>query len=299
MSPALSVDSGIIAYSEKYGLTETSIKRGVHALKQGVHLDEFEIEIESKEKQDLSCGESVLSEVERVVSEIDSEMAFESGLEINNSGSLLRKYFYFHPDYGEWELPGHGEQYADCGEFGWHGCLEHGVVQKYQRSCDRAECPICYESWASRGAKRIVHRLKGSRGRWGNPIHISFNPAPCLWLLPKKILTRELYRVAKRLGIEGGTFIFHPKRQNEAGNWFVSIHWHGLVYGWHRGFHIRGWVVKNHGVRRSEKERFTTARYQLSHAGVHASEHTTVWFGSCSYNKMKVESLPREKKLCP
>ncbi|MCJ7632702.1 hypothetical protein MUP77_09980, partial [Candidatus Bathyarchaeota archaeon] len=46
-------------------------------------------------------------------------------------------------------------------------------------------------------------------------------------------------------------------------------------------------------------ERFTTARYQLSHAGVHASEHTTVWFGSCSYNKMKVESLPREKKLCP
>jgi len=208
-------------------------------------------------------------------------------------------HFSHHSDYDDWELAGSGEPYVDCGEFGFRGCIEHHVVEKYRRSCNRAQCPTCYEGWSSLEAKKMVYRLSQYRGRWKNPCHVSFNPAPCLWLWSKDRLTKELYRVAKRLGLEGGSFIFHPKRKNKAGEWFVSIHWHGLIYGFHRGFHIRGWVVKNHGVRRTEKEQFTTARYQLSHAGFHPSRHTTVWFGSCSYNKKGFLPFENPKHCCP
>ena len=118
-------------------------------------------------------------------------------------------------------------------------------------------------------------------------------------MLPFEKLKKEVYKISKRLGFVGGELIFHPKRKNKEGEWFVSPHFHGLIYGWHRGFYIRGWVVKNHGVRRTEKEQYTTIRYQLSHAGVHLSKHTVVWFGSLSYNKLKVMPYEKPKHLCP
>ena len=81
-------------------------------------------------------------------------------------------------------LPGHGDSYSDCGDFRWKGCLnveghnQQGLeedhagkvfIKKYRRSCLRAECPVCYDGWASREGKKIEHRLKG----WHLKNHIS------------------------------------------------------------------------------------------------------------------------------
>jgi hypothetical protein len=106
----------------------------------------------------------------------------------------------------------------------------------------------------------------------------------------------EAIRVSKRVGIVGGSMIYHPFRENRSKTWFFSPHFHVIGYGWHRGFKVSGWVVVNHGVRKSVH---ATVMYQLSHAGVHEKYHTTTWFGDLSYNKLKVPLLIVEKPKCP
>ena len=209
-----------------------------------------------------------------------------------------------------WSLPGHGSPYSDCGSLRFRGCLnvaDHhkaldreqegkAFVQAYRRSCGRKECPVCYESWAALEAGRIEFRLSYYVGKWRKPVHISVNPSPELWGIPFVKLRSSAYRVLKRVGIVGGSMIYHHSRQDEVGKWFFSPHFHVIGYGWHRGFSIPGWVVKNHGVRKSV---FFTAMYQLSHAGVNSDYHTVTWFGELSYNKLKAPELVEEKPKCP
>lgn len=209
-----------------------------------------------------------------------------------------------------WSLPGRGVAYGDCGNLRFRGCLnvEHhhealdreqngkAFVTAYRRSCGRKECPICCESWASLEADRAEYRLSMYRGRWRKPIHFSVNPSPELWGIPYEKLRSSTYRVAKRAGIVGACMVYHNERQDSSKKWFFSPHFHGVGYGWHRGFSILGWVVKNHGIRKSV---YATLAYLLSHAGVHKDYHTTTWFGALSYNKLKVPPPAVEKPKCP
>jgi len=212
---------------------------------------------------------------------------------------------------GGWDLPGHGIQYADCGTLRFRGCLnvhEHqagldgrnqagkAFVNAYKRSCGRKECPVCYESWAGLEAGRVEYRLKFYGGRWKKPVHVSVNPGPELWGIPFEKLRSLAYRNVKRVGIVGGSCIYHPFRQDDSKKWFFSPHFHVVGYGWHKGFAIPGWVIKNHGVRKSVH---ATVMYQLSHAGVHEKYHAVTWFGALSYNKLKVPQEVEEKPKCP
>ena len=219
--------------------------------------------------------------------------------------------------FGEWSLPGHGESYSDCGSFGFKGCLNveahrnarlDGVdvvgkvyVKKYRRSCGRAECPICYEKWASKEAHRIEHRLGyWKKGGFRRPIHVVFSPPLDDLELSYSKLRQKLYRIARKVSLLGGCVIFHPFRENEGGRMVFSPHFHALTFGWVRGVrevHLEsGWVIKNLGVRKSVH---ATAMYQLSHAGVHPKRHTVTWFGRLSYNQLRVPKLEMEKEVCP
>jgi hypothetical protein len=202
--------------------------------------------------------------------------------------------------------------YSTCGKIGYRGCLhveDHvqtalddlersgkAFVQVFKHSCNRKECPVCYESWAGLEASRIEHRLEGYSGKWRRVIHLSVNPEESFWSLSYPNLRSRVYKVLKQVGIVGGSVIFHPFRESEDGLWRFAPHFHVLGYGWHNGREIQGWVVKNHGVRKSVSG---TAIYQLSHAGVHKSYHTITWFGCMSYNKLEVEPLVSEKPRCP
>lgn len=65
-----------------------------------------------------------------------------------------------------WWLPGHGRQYASCGEVRALGCdnvHEHPgekvFIRYYRGSCMRKECPVCFESWAASQSERALCRL--------------------------------------------------------------------------------------------------------------------------------------------
>ena len=174
-------------------------------------------------------------------------------------------------------------------------------VKIYKRTCARAECPICYESWAGKEGGKIQDRLQRSRKK-SRPIHLIVSPPVEFWIRHSfEELRREAYRIAKKSGFKGGSCIFHPFRQNElTKEWYFSPHFHMIGFGWiqhtKEGYQEHGWVVKNAGIRKTVGG---TALYQLSHAGIHGSYHTVTWFGSLAYNKLKIPAQVPEKECCP
>ena len=216
----------------------------------------------------------------------------------------------------EWGLPGHGEAYADCGSWRSKGCLnveEHNqegllegmagkvLIRRYKRTCARAECPTCYESWAGKEAGKIEHRLRMAP-RKSRPIHVVVSPSVGdICRLSYEELRRKCYVVLKKARFLGGSVIFHPFREVETSKrWYFSPHFHALGFGWiqnvKEGYEAHGWIVKNLGLRNTVSG---TALYQLSHAGVHGKRHTITWFGALAYNKLSVPARVPPEEVCP
>lgn len=241
---------------------------------------------------------------------------YETCLGVGKSGILpIAKYGFQEID---WQLPGHGHAYDDCGTWRYRGCLNLGkhmgfnldgvdmagkaYVEWYHRNCGRAECPICKEKWAGKEAGRIEHRLKYF-WKWGKVLHIIISPSEKdLLKLSFAKLKAKMYRVARLRGIKGGCVIWHPFRENDDGTWRVSGHFHVLGFGWVRnvsqGFKSDGWLVKNIQDGKEERSVFKTAMYQLSHCGINKKHRPVVWFGVCS-SKIKVPEQEEEKHVCP
>jgi hypothetical protein len=197
-------------------------------------------------------------------------------------------------------------------------------VRRYRKSCGRAECPVCYEKWASKQAHRAEKRLSFYRGPFRKAIHVTANPSiEVVAKLSYRSLRTYAVKALKKAGLRGGCLIYHPWRELEddagrkTGEWYYSPHFHSVGFGWIHDTPeiaaVNGVVVKNHGLR---KNVYATLMYQLSHAGVSmplsrcgilpiakstgSKLHTVTWWGACSYNKMHV---PREelegKECCP
>jgi len=243
---------------------------------------------------------------------------------------------------GGWGIPGHGriknsDPSIGCGTFWYVGCLnvsEHAAdldghvaglayVKVKKRSCGRPECPKCYESWASREAKRIAHRIEAYKVRRLKPIHFMVSPSERDWSLSLDELRGRAYAIARGVRFLGGSCMFHPFREacgvcgspkdpisksclcgaNHFG-WYVSPHFHMIGYGWIKrvkaSYEKSGWVAKNLGVRESIS---ATAFYQLSHCGVwygQGRKHSVTWFGCLGYRaNLKVKPEPREIERCP
>ena len=216
----------------------------------------------------------------------------------------------------EWLLPGHGDPYGDCGSWRSKGCLnvedhnQEGIfesmagkvfVRRYQRTCMRASCPKCYESWAGKEAEKIQYRLRRAPKK-RRPIHLVVSPPVEFWIQHSyEELRAKAYVVSKKSGFLGGSCIFHPFRENESTKeWYFSPHFHMIGFGWiqhtKEGYQEHGWVVKNAGLRKTVSG---TSLYQLSHAGIHDSYKTVTWFGSLAYNKLKIPAQVPEKECCP
>lgn len=65
-----------------------------------------------------------------------------------------------------WELPSHGFAWSDCGDLLSNGCTNleshpgHKVfVRLGKKACHRRECPVCFESWASKEGESALIRM--------------------------------------------------------------------------------------------------------------------------------------------
>ena len=201
-------------------------------------------------------------------------------------------------------------------------------IKLASRTCFRAECPVCYESWVGKLAGRVEHRILKfilDHSPRSKAIHFIASVPKSQWgWVGSRYgdLRRMAYKLAMRSGLRGGVIIFHPFRYacfecgSEKGegrktclkcgsgsfSWYFSPHFHMIGLGWIKGDEVKeihqgtGWVLKNLGVRESI---FRTAQYALSHCGIHDHHHATVWFGVIGYRNYRAPKMKAEKPKCP
>lgn len=223
-----------------------------------------------------------------------------------------------------WEISGNGEEKGMCGEVrktvscpNGHaiGKLDHDgnreLFKFITNSCNRPHCPVCYEQWAARLARRVSDRLIQSMhlyrpyGR-GNIKHYVFSPPQdyarelLSTLEGYKKLKAELRTLLKAQGYHGGVIIFHSHRTKNRVRFAPHFHIVGLgrIEANSKDFYAQtGWIYKNKGNRKSV---YHTVQYLLSHCGVLTDESITIqhtsWFGELSYNKV-VKDADRMVKL--
>ena len=226
-----------------------------------------------------------------------------------------------------WLMVGYGKALDDCGKFGFKGCLnvvKHGglidnpsvegkaFVKRFKRSCDRSECPICFEKWAVKQAHRSKLRIKSYKAGYRKNIHVTCSiPKSDYDLFDDKEGYRKIrskaYKLIKNAGFVGGNLVPHPFRKDASG-WYYSPHFHAVGYGWIKNtkeiYEKTGYVVKNLRVRKSTSG---TLYYQLNHAGVSLLKNgkiqygynTITWFGQLSYNKLEYTPPKDERETCP
>jgi hypothetical protein len=230
----------------------------------------------------------------------------------------------------QFSLPGAGDKHEDCGQFYTLGHFPSpGVVHWHKRvhSCHRRECPICWTDWQKRGAAAIrdriaIYELQTHR----RPVHYVLSPPQDIDIstIGKYRLARKsAYKIGKKRGIRGGVMIFHTRDSRRDDHEYLKAHcsegphWHIIGDGWldfkNEDFKKDGWIVKNLRLRASGKSVYGTAMYILDHAAIPGypalSQSTSdqlprldtiTWFGTMSYNKLKIPKLPMsESILCP
>jgi hypothetical protein len=229
-------------------------------------------------------------------------------------------------------LPGQGEQTNDkCGEWTHPlSCPNHGDNQltlggklahdRYiaTHSCHNSNCPVCYESWASRQALDASDKLIQAIGLYrheglvlGKIKHVVFSP-------PQE-MAKELHGTmggATRLrtiakenikasGMRGGVIIYHPFRQNDPREdnfrqdlkpyaWYESPHFHVIGVGWLKKaneFYVStGWIYKNIGRRETVNG---TIKYTLTHCGIVKGLQALTYFGLFSNGKIVIDSIQK------
>jgi hypothetical protein len=190
-------------------------------------------------------------------------------------------------------------------------------------SCDKPSCPVCYKyGWAVREAHKIEVRLAETSKHWGLPEHIIATFPPKYYHLTYEQLRAKAVKILMARGVVGGVLIWHAGRYNKCHVWYWSPHFHVLGFilggysrcrsckktcfkgcgGWedrkYRAFEKDGCIVR---VLDKRKTVGGTAWYQLNHAFIKKGVkrfHVAIWFGVCSYRKLKVTPEVR-KHLCP
>lgn len=260
-----------------------------------------------------------------------------------------------------WPLPSHGEAYGGeslggacdtivIGRF--NGCLNvpgHAQVKldgldtsgkvyikAVRRNCGRFECPVCYETWVAKGAKRIEHRFteytEMRTHAWAGfklyPKHvtISIPPGSVTQIELEGDMSQYRAKVRKmlgRVGVHGGVLLYHPYRWRcwECGtnrkmgrkdcpkcggvsfNKYFSPHFHVIGVGFMdyrevKRVHVEtGWIIKN--INGGARSVFRTAQYQLSHCARKPGGRAYTWFGTLSYIKFKAGKYRDEGEPCP
>jgi hypothetical protein len=257
--------------------------------------------------------------------------------------------------FGLYQVVGNGSVTNEkCGTFSTHsGCLRgdlhegvklngedcsgKGFFRVVLNSCHRASCPVCYESWGGREARKIEGRLLEASKQYGVVEHFIASVPLERYGLSFDAYRRFILKALSVRGVFGGCMIFHFFRWNKYRKfWYRSPHFHvlGFVKGGYgrcracvdkrcvgrskeflrcdgfesctrRCFEFDGVIVKvaedRFGVKAERKSVFDTAQYQLSHASIRTDvkrAHAVFWFGVVSYRRFRFK-VEKARVLCP
>ena len=220
----------------------------------------------------------------------------------------------FSPEWktAEWNgftLPGQGGHNAYCGKWVSWGCNNvdlHPKKKHYcehsQKTCKRAKCDICLESWILRNANRATRRLwKFSKKTKLKFKHVVLSPPR--FDMSYEDLNKWLKQVLKEANITTHAIIFHPFRFDQSKmRPYASPHFHILttnhITATKKFYPKTKWFIKNLGELKKESDIFNCIKYLNSHCGIKPKTHSIRYFGDISYSKLKIEKEPKTH-VCP
>ena len=203
---------------------------------------------------------------------------------------------------------------------------EHDHYQIGGSTCGDPECPVCWSMWAHRGADRISCRVQGFRQFTRvPPRHIILSLGPDDVDLPKlceitaekalEILKKVFKKKAESIGVIGGALVVHLWRTNdkvprnvEVKKWqwvrlqgsgsfkdytIFEPHAHIAGYGWLVTPEKGEFLYKNKGPLKTREDVERWAYYALSHCPIIPGKKGVIYFGCCSYNKLKPSWMNR------
>lgn len=240
---------------------------------------------------------------------------------------IERKYFWSNPamvfetrkqlqPVEGYRMVGTGEASRQCGTYNNVRCpVSHRVRGKLRylvyhmvNDCDKRECPVCYNRWAARTARRIDHKLRYYKPETHRKrfIHLMLQPPHgkhgditvndawnVLQVFMSKFSVRSWFAggVGVRHDWQGGDHETHSGVNGEvSGVWREGKHFHFVVDGYldysDQGefFRATGWFIKD---LRRRKTNWGTFRYLLSHASFKKGTHAVKYFGALSYRNHK------------
>lgn len=213
----------------------------------------------------------------------------------------------------------------------------HASYIKSGNSCGQPGCPRHWSVWARQAADRIGFRVDGfqqaSRSRYPpRKIILSIeddDPVIKTWRARKgdhgavKAAREYFIKKATEIGCKGGSLVIHLWRTNDnvpgyiqgqkkwdwvrsqGKNWkkYVkfSPHAHIIGYGYLKRPDEDKFEYKNMGPLRTREEIEAVSFYNLSHAPVGKGITAVVYFGCCSYGKLKTvwKSTYHYDCICP
>jgi len=236
-------------------------------------------------------------------------------------------------------LVGNGHSRSDCGVTLRFKCDDlqahantllqehsnHVVVRVIHKSCKRADCPICFKTWAHEETERAVHRYRNHSNlpnfQRRKIIHVILSPSTMSLNKCENIsqLRKEAQKQAKKAGLLGGSLIFHSKHKKcdlcggeitkkgrckicgaSQWSWQYYPHFHFVGYGWvindSYKNKLQSWLIVNLGVR---DKIGGLIHYELMHSAHLGKKHIVSWFGCMSYNSFKCPKLEKKVKKCP
>jgi hypothetical protein len=197
-------------------------------------------------------------------------------------------------------------------------------------SCGRVGCPRHWRTWVHRAADRVACRVEGylqvNPSYPSRHIILSLDPENPFFArvekYPPYIQVRKLRRYfverAEELGMTGGALAIHLWRTNDkvpklkdkkkwdwvrdhGDKWrdyvYFSPHAHIIGYGYLPTPKKGEFLYKNKGKLRTREDVYRAARYALSHTSIVEYTDAVIYFGECSYRKLKQVSawrVPRD-----
>lgn len=243
----------------------------------------------------------------------------------------------------DYPVVGSGQPHAKCGTYWTKVCLEEhpakqlndiidyqrdldgkcmhngAYIQRVMMSCHRPICPVCWTNWRRRQVAKVQKRFDTDEKTFTpwekrnfKRCHLGVAIPKSMHHLTKKEMQQKVVLSLKRVGINGGSLVYHSKRQHERirGNWtsentYFWPHFHVYTHlkrAWIDGAKVdenskdTGIIIRNFGERPLAK----SISYQLSHAGVPSNHaHIVTWFGSMNYRKLHVEKYQGTDATCP
>jgi hypothetical protein len=209
-----------------------------------------------------------------------------------------------------WRTPGQEKAHSWCGSWKAHGCpnakthqiLGYGhtkYVRQYKKSCFRGSCEKCMTRWATRQALAAAERVQIYKNHKGGELkHLKISLPINYDFSDIKKTRKDIIKILKEKGAEGGSIIFCPFELDGQNNTWVEmpyffVSYYGKVID--ENF-IKGWSITNKISTKSHEVIFYVV---LRMSGMKKGKDSLIWFGALSYSKLKLVKPVRKPNTCP